>query len=177
MNQDIKTLIRRIKFKRGINQSQIASELGVSATYLSDVINKRLPYSNSLRSKISELYSDCLFSDDDEMHKYTGIDYQKVTSSSTSIEKEPHLQYGNSSLSKSPPIGRAPEAEDMMSLVKEQMKITQELVAQTRVLIEENKELKKENRKLIETIVEVGKRNVEKVQGSDQAGDQICVTR
>lgn len=60
MNQDLKNVIREIKFKRGLTQAQIASELGIKAPYLSDMVNGRVPYSDSLRRKIFELYSDCI---------------------------------------------------------------------------------------------------------------------
>lgn len=60
MNQDLKNVIREIKFRRELTQAQIAAELGIKAPYLSDVVNGRVPYSDNLRKKIYELYSDCI---------------------------------------------------------------------------------------------------------------------
>lgn len=59
-NEMLKNIIREIKFKRGITQKQIAEQLEVQPTYLSDAINGRVPYSGNLKDKIYELYSDCI---------------------------------------------------------------------------------------------------------------------
>lgn len=63
VNQALKDAIRAIKFKRSIKQDQIAGSLGVAPTYLSDMINGRVPLSNALNERLYELYSDCLSGD------------------------------------------------------------------------------------------------------------------
>ena len=54
----LKEIIREVKFKSGLNQKQIAGQIGVQPTYLSAAINGRVPFSDSLKDKIYELYSD-----------------------------------------------------------------------------------------------------------------------
>lgn len=58
INKELKELIRQIKFHYSIKQGEIAEQLGVTETYLSDAINGRAPFSDSLRSKIYEVFSD-----------------------------------------------------------------------------------------------------------------------
>lgn len=56
VNQEFKKLIDRIKYEFSINQSQIAEKLGVKKSYLSDMINSRVPYNETMRKKISEVF-------------------------------------------------------------------------------------------------------------------------
>lgn len=58
INKELKELIRQIKFHYAINQGEIAEQLGVTETYLSDAINGRASFSDSLRSKIYEVFTD-----------------------------------------------------------------------------------------------------------------------
>ena len=57
----IREWIETIKYKKRMTQQDIAKELGVSKTYLSDVITGRSPYSDKLKQRLSELYSDCIY--------------------------------------------------------------------------------------------------------------------
>lgn len=65
MNQELKKIIGTIKVAKGITQSEIATTIGVKPTYLSDMINDRVPYSESMKKRIYEIYSDCLPAPDD----------------------------------------------------------------------------------------------------------------
>nr|DAT56131.1 MAG TPA: helix-turn-helix domain protein [Bacteriophage sp.] len=56
INQDFKDIIIRIKYEFNLNQSQIAERLGVKSTYLSDMINGRVPYNESMGKKIHEVF-------------------------------------------------------------------------------------------------------------------------
>lgn len=58
INKELKELIRQIKFAYALKQGQIAEQLGVTESYLSDAINGRAPFSDNLRTKIQELFSD-----------------------------------------------------------------------------------------------------------------------
>lgn len=58
VNESFKKLISSVKFFYSINQKDIALALGVANTYLSDMINGRVPVTESIKSKIYELYSD-----------------------------------------------------------------------------------------------------------------------
>lgn len=58
VNEDFKKLISKIKFFYGIKQSDIAFGIGVKSTYLSDMINGRVPVTDSVTEKLYELYSD-----------------------------------------------------------------------------------------------------------------------
>lgn len=56
INQEVKQLITKLELELGIfTQKEIAVELGIKNTYLSDVINGRVPFSKQLRKKIEEL--------------------------------------------------------------------------------------------------------------------------
>jgi transcriptional regulator with XRE-family HTH domain len=61
-SEQLKRIVAEIKFKRGLRQKEIADSLGITATYLSDLLSGRLPVSDKVQVKISELYSDCLTS-------------------------------------------------------------------------------------------------------------------
>lgn len=52
INQEVKKRISELKYKLGITQADIAKQLGIKSTYLSDVINGRAPFSKQLESKI-----------------------------------------------------------------------------------------------------------------------------
>jgi transcriptional regulator with XRE-family HTH domain len=56
MNKDFKALLAQIKAKYGLNQEQIAEELGVSRPYLSEIVGGRSPYSDSLKKKIESIF-------------------------------------------------------------------------------------------------------------------------
>lgn len=58
-NQELNKMIRTIKFKMNLKQSEIADKIGVKPTYLSDAINGRVPFSASMKEKIYEVFSDC----------------------------------------------------------------------------------------------------------------------
>ena len=54
MNQEFKTIIKRIKATYDITQGQIADKLGTSTTYLSDVSGGRAPFNENLKKRIAE---------------------------------------------------------------------------------------------------------------------------
>lgn len=56
VNEEFKNLIDRIKYEFSINQSQIAERLSIKKTYLSDMINGRVPYNESMRNKIHDVF-------------------------------------------------------------------------------------------------------------------------
>ena len=59
VNQELYNIIKQIKFIRNIKQADVAVMLGVKSTYLSDMINSRVPYSENMKMKIFEVFSDC----------------------------------------------------------------------------------------------------------------------
>jgi transcriptional regulator with XRE-family HTH domain len=61
-NETLRQIVAEIKFKKGLRQTDIASALGVKPTYLSDMINGRVPFSDTVQARLSELYTDCLSS-------------------------------------------------------------------------------------------------------------------
>jgi transcriptional regulator with XRE-family HTH domain len=58
----LRQIIAEIKFRRGLRQAEIAKALGVKATYLSDMINGRVPFSDAIHARLSELFTDCMSS-------------------------------------------------------------------------------------------------------------------
>lgn len=55
-NERLKKAIEEIKFIYKLKQSEIAEELEVTGTYLSDMINGRVPLSGKMVNKLSELF-------------------------------------------------------------------------------------------------------------------------
>ena len=55
-NQELIKIIEEIRYREKINQSAIASKLGVDSHYLSDVKNGRFPFTDELRQKIYGLF-------------------------------------------------------------------------------------------------------------------------
>ena len=51
VNQELKSLIELIKYSKGLKQSEVADQIGVKPTYLSDMINGRVPFSSSIRQR------------------------------------------------------------------------------------------------------------------------------
>lgn len=56
INQELKKIISEIKYNFEINQAEIADKLEVTPTYLSDMINGRVPFSDSIKIKIYEVF-------------------------------------------------------------------------------------------------------------------------
>ena len=54
MNQEFKRIIEEIRFRTGLNQTEIAGRLGVSKSRLSDIASGRVAFSDNMRSKIRE---------------------------------------------------------------------------------------------------------------------------
>lgn len=52
MNKEVKEIIGKIKYQYGLTQGEIATTIGVKPTYLSDVVNKRVPFTDSLRGNL-----------------------------------------------------------------------------------------------------------------------------
>lgn len=63
METELKKIISDIKYRKGLNQAEIAKELGVKPTYLSDMINERVPFNETFRQKLYEVYSDLITND------------------------------------------------------------------------------------------------------------------
>ena len=58
MNQEFKGIIADIKHRYSLTQAQIAERLGVSRPYISEVINGRAPFNDTLKAKIEEVFPD-----------------------------------------------------------------------------------------------------------------------
>lgn len=56
-NQILADLIKTIKYKSNLNQSEIAATIGVSKQYLSDTINGRFPFTDDLKEKLYEQFT------------------------------------------------------------------------------------------------------------------------
>ena len=54
--EEFKLLLQQIKVQEKLNQSEIASKLGVKSTYLSDMANGRVPVTESVIKGLSELF-------------------------------------------------------------------------------------------------------------------------
>ncbi len=55
-NETLKFCIEKIKLDTGLRQAEIADKIDVKSTYLSDMINGRVPLTESVCQKISEVF-------------------------------------------------------------------------------------------------------------------------
>lgn len=69
-NQELAEILKKIKYKYNLTQSEIAREIGVSKQYLSDTLNERYPFNNELRQKLFERFT-CLSTDKSEAVPFT----------------------------------------------------------------------------------------------------------
>lgn len=56
-NKLFKSHIKRLKLEKDLTQAEVAERLGVKSTYLSDMINGRVPVTESVIGKIYEVFS------------------------------------------------------------------------------------------------------------------------
>lgn len=56
INKSFKKCIEKVKFEFSITQKEIANRIGVHNTYLSDMINGRVPLTDQVSNKIYELF-------------------------------------------------------------------------------------------------------------------------
>lgn len=56
-NQVLSGLVKEIKFRSNLTQTEIAAQIGVSKQYLSDTLNGRYPFSDELKQKLYEHYT------------------------------------------------------------------------------------------------------------------------
>ena len=69
VNQKLKRIVESIKYSHRLKQADIAEQLGVKTTYLSDMINGRVPFSDKFKERLFEVYPDCVLTGDGEMLK------------------------------------------------------------------------------------------------------------
>lgn len=74
-NQELNDIIRKIKFLTNLKQSQIAEKIGVSSSYLSDVINERYPFTDKLRVCLYEKFPNELGAITDNSNNSGTINY------------------------------------------------------------------------------------------------------
>lgn len=77
VNKEFKRLIDKIKYEFSINQAQISERLGVKSTYLSDMINGRVPYNESMQKKIHEVFH---IGYEDSSSIQEGVNNMRITS-------------------------------------------------------------------------------------------------
>lgn len=77
VNEEFKRLIDKIKYEFSINQAQISERLGVKSTYLSDMINGRVPYNKSMQKKIHEVFH---IGYEDSSSIQEGVNNMRITS-------------------------------------------------------------------------------------------------
>jgi transcriptional regulator with XRE-family HTH domain len=57
VNNDLKNAIGQVKLKFELTQADVAEKLGVKSTYLSDMINGRVPFTDNISDKLYELFN------------------------------------------------------------------------------------------------------------------------
>lgn len=77
VNEEFKRLIDKIKYEFSINQAQMSERLGVKSTYLSDMINGRVPYNESMQKKIHEVFH---IGYEDSSSIQEGVNNMRITS-------------------------------------------------------------------------------------------------
>lgn len=97
--ETLKQIVAEIKFRHRERQSDIANKLGIKPTYLSDMLNGRVPFTDAIYTKISEIYSDCIRNQNITGNSNTQIngnenyliDSNSITKSFEEIEKHRQL--------------------------------------------------------------------------------------
>ena len=56
-NQALSEIVKTIKFKSNLTQTEIAAKIGVTKQYLSDTINGRYPFNEELKAKLYEQFT------------------------------------------------------------------------------------------------------------------------
>ena len=56
-NKEFRLHIKRLKLEKDLTQAEIAEKLGVKSTYLSDMLNGRVPITQNIINKIHEVFS------------------------------------------------------------------------------------------------------------------------
>ena len=57
-NEELKNIVRKIKYRYNLTQKEIADQIGVNSQYLSNVLNGRYPYTEELKKKIYQQFKD-----------------------------------------------------------------------------------------------------------------------
>lgn len=57
-NEELKEIVRKIKYRYHLTQKEIAEQIGVNSQYLSNVLNGRYPYTDELKKKIYQQFKD-----------------------------------------------------------------------------------------------------------------------
>lgn len=65
-NQELSDIVRRIKFVSDLNQIRIAERIGVTKTYLSDMLNGRYPLTDDMRKKLYDAFPYLVQSDEEQ---------------------------------------------------------------------------------------------------------------
>ena len=56
--EELKEIVRKIKYRYHLTQKEIAEQIGVNSQYLSNVLNGRYPYTDELKKKIYQQFKD-----------------------------------------------------------------------------------------------------------------------
>lgn len=120
-NQELNEMIRTVKFKKNLKQSEIAEKMGVKPTYLSDAINGRVPFSASMKEKIYEVFSDCF------PHTDTPVNAISVSASEIQHSQQASGNGITQTMSNSQDFTLAlGEISEMRKIIQEQVKNSQE---------------------------------------------------
>ena len=57
-NEELREIVRKIKYRYSLTQKEIAEKIGVNSQYLSNVLNGRYPFTEELRKKIYQQFND-----------------------------------------------------------------------------------------------------------------------
>lgn len=121
-NQQLKKLIDLIKYKRSINQAEIAAQMGVSVTYLSDMLNGRVDFNDTFKSKLYEVFSDCVI----EEVQYAGgeqsnINGDNINGNNVTINKPEIERMLDLLASKEQSLAKAQEHIDKLLVIIERL--------------------------------------------------------
>ena len=76
-NQILSGLIKEIKFRSNLTQTEIAAQIGVSKQYLSDTLNGRYPFNEELKQKLYEHYTYLCGTQEHNLSNADNIPYYK----------------------------------------------------------------------------------------------------
>lgn len=101
MLQTFKKMISAVKYRDGINQAEIAKRIGVKPTYLSDMLNGRVPITESVTDKMMGLFP-YLSTPDSQTQTISGDNniatmgaHNKINVTRQTSEPKPQISYSS----------------------------------------------------------------------------------
>lgn len=80
-NQELKNLLNQIKYEKDLTQAEIAQLVGIGKTYMSDMLNGRVPFTAKMMEKLEKLleYNTVIVNENIDNSNIGNIDDSKIS--------------------------------------------------------------------------------------------------